>query len=494
MENAMIRAAIVACLDVRFLLSHDHYKKLPLAEEQMQISSNLRYLQVIPAHQEFLYSGYALEPLVAEAAANILHLEKPENVRNIIQIADRLFNHYFKAKGERGEFISRFLLTVAHDKAVVSYPLMDPQMIYSKPVRVIDFLKCLFVEDHHSDLLRAKPEQMIKDEKTLENAFENAYINFTQFCRAADDRVCHVSFAWQGLVRGVAIQCCGNQKGVDIVIPIVFTPKADQLGRAVLGSPSVSAIIVQVKNRRVAKKVSFDIDKVKFFDRSDTAAIHVPVGNVDGGGDARNEDDADEESDDGNDNASGGDDDDDNESDDGDDNESDDGNDSESDSDDDSESDNGDDSKSDNDDSSESNGEDDNENIDECANVDDGGEGNQRVSNKHPYIFIVMELGVKKVAKTKRFKVQIRDKSLNLRSQDRLEPKARPQYKVVVKGLQDVYAGIGNHEKANIQSLLSATTYKDDYNRSGPNRERGLAFIAKTGVTVSHDSPLIPLA
>lgn len=59
---------------------------------------------------------------------------------------------------------------------------------------------------------------------------------------------------WVFFTRGAAVQCHDNQEGVDIVIPVVLD-SAKPLGRY-----NMSAILLQVKNRRTGTKVNIDAE------------------------------------------------------------------------------------------------------------------------------------------------------------------------------------------------------------------------------------------
>lgn len=273
LENSLTydaQTVIAAALDIRFSLSPDTSRLLPAPGEQKQVSSHLRLILTIPEHRKYMHTGFGSEPLVAEAASQLLRLELQENMVKSIEIADELFGTFLSAKGDRGEFTARLLLSAAHDRAV---RLLDQrytsqtslQLLYTRPVGVLDFLKCLFAEEHHNKLLQALPMEQRNGEFTLEKAFSNAYVNFTHFCRAEKKDLCHLRFAWQGLVRSVAIQCCQTQEGVDIIIPIAFATEDNRPELAMLGKSSVSAIVIQVKDRNDAHTVYIDLEKLKFF-------------------------------------------------------------------------------------------------------------------------------------------------------------------------------------------------------------------------------------
>lgn len=140
---------------------------------------------------------------------------------------------------------------------------MRNQLIYTRPIKVVDFLKALISERFHSTILECLPAKHVTDDDlTLEKAFANAYINFTHFLKGGDSGIANISFAWKSLVRSAAIQCCPTQPNIDIIIPIVFSQGGPEKAR--LSKDNVSAILIQVKNRK--STLTENIDAVNVLD------------------------------------------------------------------------------------------------------------------------------------------------------------------------------------------------------------------------------------
>lgn len=152
----------------------------------------------------------------------------------------------------------------AHDRIALqqNHGIIDGQLKYTRPFTVLDFLKCLLRPKYHNKILKLRPKIRKANDVDLETAFANAYINFTQYVSVAHKSACNYNIAWQALVRLVAIQCCTTQKDVDIVIPIAFS---DPNNATILGRKSVSAIMIQVKNREKKETVDIDVEDINFF-------------------------------------------------------------------------------------------------------------------------------------------------------------------------------------------------------------------------------------
>lgn len=263
---------LIALLNIRIQLSSTACRELPLSEEEKQIASHLRTVFCIPNHREYIYSGHPSEPLVAEAAAQLIRI--PENIRDVLQGLAHILKAYTEGeKGSRGELFSRLLLTAAHDRAALEQwkANTDTPLQFTRPIKVIDFLKALISEEYHTAVLECLPEIHQAQDILLKDAFKNAYISFTHFIKAEDNSVTNTSIAWQALVRSVAIQCCKTQENIDIVIPIVFSSEGPD--KAMLEENNVSAILIQVKNRKTPEMVNVSADKIHFFATNTSSAV-----------------------------------------------------------------------------------------------------------------------------------------------------------------------------------------------------------------------------
>ena len=212
------REAVIAAISLRIILDFDISRDSARACEQRLVESHMRVVFAVPDHLEFLRSGTPSEPLLAEAAAQFLNA-RPEFTHEAPDILADLLNNGFLARGERGEMVGRLLWTLAHDAAIdqcVVGENSDSQLIYHRPVRLLEWLKALIAPSWHSVALEAKP---VADPNgmTLEEAFRNVYLNFSHFARADDYMVICPQLLWVSLIRGFAYQCADNQKSTDLL-------------------------------------------------------------------------------------------------------------------------------------------------------------------------------------------------------------------------------------------------------------------------------------
>ncbi|KAI0316923.1 hypothetical protein OF83DRAFT_1124096 [Amylostereum chailletii] len=108
-------------------------------------------------------------------------------------------------------------------------------------IKVAEFLVALLKTDVLDNLPARYAEDQVDDrDKPLRDAFQEGYIWFNHFVKVHDLDVLSEEYLVRLIVRGAAAICANNQRGADIIIPVLFG--------TVLHPDSVSAIIVQVKN------------------------------------------------------------------------------------------------------------------------------------------------------------------------------------------------------------------------------------------------------
>ncbi len=181
--------------------------------------------------------------------------------------------------------ISRHFLTSGFDK---TRHWEGGDEIFSKPVRLLDYLKCLFGESNYEkNIKNCKPDNVV-DGEDLETAFKDAYVYFTHFVRAKDGSVVTDRCALAALCRGMAFQCCPNQVSIDIVISVVFKKSLDEP----LRPSDITFFAVQVKNKIDQSVVFVDLEKlpvgegVKVFSDSNSKIPYIVLSHRNSG--ARN--------------------------------------------------------------------------------------------------------------------------------------------------------------------------------------------------------------
>jgi hypothetical protein len=202
------------------MLDFDIARKISRAYEEKLVEAHLRVAYAIPSHREFLRGGTPSEPLLAEAAALILN----DNNRFQYDAPDmlaKLIERGLLTGEERGEMVGRLLWTIAHDLVIHAHKsgYYDPHnLMYHRPILLLDWLLALINPRWHNNILNAQP---IGDPGglALKHAFKDVYLNFSHFAKAGDHGAIHTDIQWTPLVRGMGYQCSGNQNMASIFVP-----------------------------------------------------------------------------------------------------------------------------------------------------------------------------------------------------------------------------------------------------------------------------------
>ena len=195
------------------------------------------------------------EPLLAEASATIMKtdLGEKEAPRALL---DHIMGSYLST-GERGELVAALILLLARDKATQespqygggpsegTSPFKSDGMITGRVITVLQFVKALVPSERHQFIKEQKPSphscsSYYPSSTNLATAFGDAHIYFNHFIKVHDFEVINRVYIWRAICRGAAIICANNQRGVDILIPVL-------MGK-ILDPKFVTAILVQVKN------------------------------------------------------------------------------------------------------------------------------------------------------------------------------------------------------------------------------------------------------
>ena len=246
------RLAQLACLAIRIGLDFDASREIGRQTEVELVESYMRIVFAIPEHREYMRAGTPSEPILAEAAAQLLNSSPREPLDKLAPNAlNEAFQNGFLARGERGEMVGRLLWTLAHDQ--VSRKNNEyGEVTFHKPILVLDFLRALFHNDHWEVILNAKP---MGDENgpTLSQAFDKAYIQFSHFVDTVDLNV-ELQQVYRLLLRGAALSCKRGQESIDFLTPILFGPPDS----TALRRSNTSVLQAQIKNRNSVRKVIVD--------------------------------------------------------------------------------------------------------------------------------------------------------------------------------------------------------------------------------------------
>ncbi|QRV85662.1 hypothetical protein RhiJN_13680 [Ceratobasidium sp. AG-Ba] len=259
LDDDLPKDAELAVLMFRIGLSFDKTRKCAPEREGHLVKAHMITAYSIPNHREFMYAGASSEPILAEAAAQLM--DKNDTWSTLANTLFKLCNSGMILKGERGELLARLLLTKAHDWAVISKSTVArPPREFTRPVLLADFLEALVGEANKNAIMMAKPNN-VRDGPTLaDSGLGQAMLNFTHWAKAEDNCSVMDDAAWVALTRSMAWQCCDGQPDVDLVTPLMLPMKG-----AKLGPYTVSAIFWQIKNRATPTRVDIDAERLGFF-------------------------------------------------------------------------------------------------------------------------------------------------------------------------------------------------------------------------------------
>ncbi|KAG8726427.1 hypothetical protein FRC10_007135, partial [Ceratobasidium sp. 414] len=247
----------LAVLGVRIGLSFDRSRAEARLTEDRLVEGHMRVAFAIPKHREYIYADALSEPVLAEAAAQLMYIN--ETWKSLKVLFDWC-NHGLIAKGERGELLARLLLTKAHDHVIS--PGLTPGGIpeFTRPIFLREFLGALVGEENRDRIFNARPNNMPDGPTLGDSALGKAKLNFTHWAKAGDNSVVTDEAAWIALGRCFAWQCFDYQPEVDLITPLMLPSEDDKLGRY-----TVSAVFWQIKNRTKTPRVDIDAERLKFF-------------------------------------------------------------------------------------------------------------------------------------------------------------------------------------------------------------------------------------
>lgn len=204
-------------------LSVDFNRLSPGARELEagMVAANMRVAFSIPHSPAdwCLQTGTPSEPLLAEAAAWFMNkfFDKAKVVEQLhFQLErDRI------QPDPRGGLVARALLIFAHDQATVKIS-RGYHVRYCTAVPVLAFLKELFAERWHADILSTRPDMAAEGSKTLEEAFSGAFVRFSHFVKNGEGQPLNVFTALAAVARGMAFRRTEKHADYDIAIPVVM--------------------------------------------------------------------------------------------------------------------------------------------------------------------------------------------------------------------------------------------------------------------------------
>ncbi|KAF7976150.1 hypothetical protein HWV62_7461 [Athelia sp. TMB] len=245
-----------AALSIRLLLTFEPDRHAPsvstetyqeaLGEELDQVASHMRVVHSVPEHCEYMRTGTPSEPILAEAAGQLLMRE--DQVKCLAEALNPLVG-----TGEPGKLAARLLFNLAHDATILgleSNGFENP--IYARPIPFLDFFKNLFADQWSEAILDSTP--VGGDSTPFKDAFTDCYVHFTHWAKIGDESCITTEALWKGLARGIAWQCCGNMLGIDLVIPMLVGKESK------LGCDTVTALFVKIRDKSKAQIVTLRKD------------------------------------------------------------------------------------------------------------------------------------------------------------------------------------------------------------------------------------------
>ncbi|PSR83227.1 hypothetical protein PHLCEN_2v5789 [Hermanssonia centrifuga] len=248
----------LSALKVRLLLDFEPRRQISVKKEMELVAGHMLINHCVPVHREYMWTSYPSEPILAEAAAQMMF--RMDNIPTFLQ---KQMDLGLISKGDRGELVARLLLTLAHDRVRVSRRqfLHNTPIYYSHAIPLIDFLRALISASWIDRILDSFPTTITNSDPLslpFREAFKDARVNFTHFVRAGDSSIITDEGAWLSFVRGMAIQCSSGQRMIDLFLPVLL--RDEKIGRHVM-----SGVFIQIKNRRQAQRVHIDADRLNFF-------------------------------------------------------------------------------------------------------------------------------------------------------------------------------------------------------------------------------------
>jgi len=287
MPTKLKRDESLACLAIRLGLDFNDTSWVEREMERTQVERHMR--MCIHATEGFrtMVTLSPSEPLLAEASATIMRTDLGEKEAPSA-LLDHIVGSYLST-GERGELVAALILLLARDKATREIPqyrgvlpegesFKNDGMTTGRVVTVLQFLEALVPSEHYRFVKGRKPypcSPYYPPSTNLATAFGEAHIYFNHFIKVHDFKVINRAFLWRAICRGAAIICANNQRGIDILIPIL-------MGK-IMDPKFVSAILVQVKNDAsftfapsIPLFTMMDPLRVGLFSRNEAKASQLP--------------------------------------------------------------------------------------------------------------------------------------------------------------------------------------------------------------------------
>lgn len=181
----------IAPLAIRLPLKFNALTQKGREAEHRQIESHMRICLNIDSEAEVMYSVAPSEPILNEAAAQIMDSREKDSPGHTVKTLQKFLSDRYLSKGDRGELACMLLLLLARDQTCKAQEAQlaapDPKLMpYNQPIRVTGFLTNLFAENHKETILNFQSEIA---GATLEDTFCDSWMHFTHFIKVHDFKV-----------------------------------------------------------------------------------------------------------------------------------------------------------------------------------------------------------------------------------------------------------------------------------------------------------------
>jgi hypothetical protein len=250
-ENAKL-----AWLAWRVMLNFDSTEDKAREVESRLVESYMRVVFIVPHHRRFMRTGTPSEPILAEAAARLLHHRQV----NVPEVLKNAFGQNLIARGTRAETVARVIFITAHDEAARSLcesgtPSAGPGLIYHRPIPLLLWLEHMFKPEVYNRILEFTPVGT-EGGTTLEEAFRSAWVHFSHFTLAGDHKVVRREHLPHFMLRGTAVQACDDQAAIDCLGAIHFEKDDTATELTPITIDNCSWWDAQIKNRKTAVPTS----------------------------------------------------------------------------------------------------------------------------------------------------------------------------------------------------------------------------------------------
>jgi hypothetical protein len=268
-EMILTDAMKLACLAQRLPIEFNSCTYTQQVKEMEQIEGHMRVCLKIDPGFESMQTVSASEPLLSEAAYVVMsneNFDAPNAFKMVLQ-------GYSINKGDRGELLTLFILTLARDAAVG--PPVNRWQAKQRWNSIPQLLGNLFRHPtspstphfKHIDVLKMNgttisPNGISAYKHSIQKEFANSAVYVTHWIKVHEHRLLTAEYLLGLLARGAGMLCANGHPGIDFVKPFL-------LKGLLLSRENLSTILGQVKT----DSKFTDTPDLSLFDKMDPFAL-----------------------------------------------------------------------------------------------------------------------------------------------------------------------------------------------------------------------------